>query len=71
MWYMENALLLTLGTDIMGAVNVAGNTVQFNDTLELLVSQIILKHVTNVVRICTFKACELPHIHLLLTLRGS
>ena len=54
------------GLDITGGVNVAGSTVQFNDALKLLgvtldASLSFDKHVTNVVRACTFHTRALRH----------
>ena len=61
----------------MGGVNViAGSTVQFNDALKLLgitldASLSFDKHVTNVVRACTFHIRALRHIRPLLTLEAA
>jgi len=55
------------GLDITGGVNVlAGSTVQFHDALKLLgvtldASLSFDKHVTNVVRVCTFHTCATIH----------
>ena len=58
--------------DITG-VSVAWSTVQFNDALKLLGVMLDAelssdKHVTNVVRACTFHTRPLRHIRPLLTL---
>jgi len=67
---------LLASLDITGGINVAGSTVQFNDALKLLgvtldASLSFDKHVTNVVRACTFHTRALRHIRPLLTLEAA
>ena len=62
--------------DITGGVDVARSTVQFNDALKLLGVPLHAllsfdKHVTNVVRACTFHTHVLLHIRPLLTLEAA
>lgn len=60
----------------MGRINTAVSTVQFNDALRLsgVLNNSLLsfdKHVTNVVHVCTFHACELWHIAFAVSTVGN
>ena len=54
----------------MAGLDVAGNTVQFNDALKII-GVTLAKLVTNVVRACTFHTRPLRHIRPPLTLEAA